>query len=251
MQGLARRPEGEGGGGAGRDDFGTAGQTGADVRPRGGCGRRSRQRRGCEFDAVDDRPEPSVALCQLRLAFEQFADLGFHQLLVEHLATGDAVDLCAQCRYPVFISLLQARLACRSSADQIVPQHQIGRGEKVADGDRCQGRAEERCKPWADGEVTDLVAARNDDGVRLAASSENSSLTSIFHGTELPYRSNCDMADYTLLGLTKLFGCLVKAEIVAIQGLLAAGSPRRQKKARSAGRPGKNFYGNWRGFAVR
>ena len=79
-----------------RADVGLVGRQGS------GC----RQRRGVQFDPVEDRSEPAVALRQLRLPFKKLADLGFHQLLVEHLAAGDAVDLRAQRRDAVFVGLL-------------------------------------------------------------------------------------------------------------------------------------------------
>ena len=78
------------------------------------------------FGAFEHRAEAAMALAELALALEQFADLGFHQLLVEQLAAGDAVDLRAQCRDAVLIGLLHARLPGGGGADQIVAQHQIG-----------------------------------------------------------------------------------------------------------------------------
>ena len=105
----------------------------------------------------------------LRLALEQFADLGLHQLLVEHLAAGDAVDLRAQRRDAVLIGLLQARLPRGRGVDQVVPEHEIGGREQVADGDRRERRAGERGKPRSDLEMADVVAARDDDRVRFLA----------------------------------------------------------------------------------
>ncbi len=79
------------------------------------------------FGAFQHRPEATVALRQLAICrVEQLGDLGLHQLLVEQLAAGDAIDLRAQCRDAVLVGLLHARLARRRGADQIVAQDQIG-----------------------------------------------------------------------------------------------------------------------------
>ena len=61
---------------------------------------------------------------------QKFGDLGFHHLLVEHLAAGDAVDLRAQRRDAVLIGVLHARLPRDGGADQIVAQHEIGGGQE-------------------------------------------------------------------------------------------------------------------------
>ena len=156
------------------------------------------------LDPVEDRTEAAVALRQLRLALEQLSDLGLHQLLVQHLSVGDAVDLGAQCRDAVFVGLLQTRLAGRSSADEVVPEDKVGCGEQVAYRDGGEGGAEKGRQPGSDREVTDLIAARNDDRVGLSAFSEDGGLTCVFHQTALPYRVLGDRTHYTLLGLTKL-----------------------------------------------
>ena len=109
---------------------------------------------------------------KLRLAVQEFGDLLLHQLLVEQLAAGDAVDLGAQRRNAVLVGLLDARLASRARADQVVAQDEVGGGKKVADGNREQRRAGERGDPRPNGEVPDVVAARNDDRVRLFTPAE-------------------------------------------------------------------------------
>ncbi len=114
-----------------------------------------------------------MALRQLRLPLEQLADLGLHQLLVEHLAAGDAVDLRAQRRDAVLIGLLQARLARRGRVDQVVPEHEVGGREQIADGHCGERRAGDGGQPGTDLEMTDIVAARDDDRVRLLAPAED------------------------------------------------------------------------------
>ncbi len=125
-------------------------------------------------EPVGDRRQAAVALGEPGLAFEQLADLGFHQLLVEHLPAGDAVDLRAQRRDAVLIGLLQACLPRRRGVDQIVPEHQIGGREQ---GSRCAiaAKAEpaSRRQPRPDLEMTDIVAARDDDRVRFSAPAED------------------------------------------------------------------------------
>ena len=113
-----------------------------------------------------------MACRQLRLPVQQLADLVLHQLLVEQLAAGDAVDLGAQRRDAILVGLLHARLARRAGADQVVAQDEVGGGEQVADGDREQRRAGEGGEPRPDGEMPDLVAARDDDRVRLFTPAE-------------------------------------------------------------------------------
>ena len=122
--------------------------------------------------AIQHRVQPAVPRRQLGLAVEQLGDLLFHQLLVEQLAAGDAVDLRPQRRDAVFIGLLDARLARRAGADQIVAQNEIGGGEQIADGDRQQRRAAKCGKPRPDGEMPDIVAMRDDDGVWLFTPAE-------------------------------------------------------------------------------
>src|SRR5690606_25738375 len=145
--------------------------------------------------------EPAVALRQLRLSLQQLADLGFHKLLVEHLPAGDAVDLCAQRRDTILIGLLQARLTRHRRVDQVVSEDQVGRGEQVADGHCCKRRSPDDNQPWMNLEMADVVAARDNYRVRFFPSAEDRWPTC--HWNELPYRHNCDEADYTSLGLTK------------------------------------------------
>jgi len=120
----------------------------------------------------------------LGLALDQFADFGFHQLLVEQLAAGDAVDLTAQRRNTVFVGLLHARLPRRGRADEVVAQHQIGGCEKVAHRNGGERRAGQACNPWTQGEVPDFIASGDDDGVRLLALAEYRGLSGWFHGNE-------------------------------------------------------------------
>ena len=110
---------------------------------------------------------------QLRLPFEQLADLGFHQLLVEHLPAGDAVDLRTQRRDAVFVSLLQTRLPRCRRVDQIVSQHEVGGRQQVADGHCRECRTGEGDQPRMDLEMTDVIAARDDDRVRFLAPAED------------------------------------------------------------------------------
>ena len=114
-----------------------------------------------------------MALCQLRLPFDKLADLRFHQLLVEHLPAGDAVDLRAQRRDAVLVSLLKARLPRSGRVDQVVPEHEVGSRKQVADGHRRERRTANGDQPRMDLEMTDVVAARDDDRVRFLAPAED------------------------------------------------------------------------------
>ena len=114
-----------------------------------------------------------MALPDLGLPLDQLADLCLHQLLVEHLPAGDAVDLRAQRRNAVLICLLQARLPRRCSVDQVVSEHEVGRRQKIADGYCGEGRADGGDQPRTDLEMTDIIAPRNDDRVRFLAPAED------------------------------------------------------------------------------
>jgi hypothetical protein len=72
--------------------------------------------------------------------------------------------------------------------------------------------------------MTDVVAARDDDRVRFFPSAENRRPNC--HWNELPYRYNCDTADYTSLGLTKPLAGAGSAILVRISS-----SARGQNKA--------------------
>ena len=109
---------------------------------------------------------------KLRLPLEEFGDLLLHQLLVEQLAAGDAVDLRTQRRDAVLIGLLDARLASRARPDQVVAQDEVGGGEKVADGNREECGAGNCGDPRPNGEMPDVVAAGDDDRVRLFTPAE-------------------------------------------------------------------------------
>ena len=135
-------------------------------RHRSGLGKRA------GLAALQHRPDAAMALGQLRLARQQLAHLALHQLLVEQLAAGDAVDLGAQRGNAVLVGLLHARLAGRRGAEQVVAQHQVAGRQEVADGHRRERRAGQGGDPRADREMPDLVAARDDDRVRLPAPAE-------------------------------------------------------------------------------
>ena len=109
---------------------------------------------------------------KLGLAIEQLGDLVLHQLLIEKLAAGDAIDLCAQRRDAVLVGLLDARLARRRGADQVVAQDEIGGGKQITDGNRQKRRATKCNQPRPDREMPDRVAMRDDDGVGLFAPAE-------------------------------------------------------------------------------
>ena len=110
---------------------------------------------------------------KLGLAVEEFGDFLLHQLLVEQLAAGDAVDLGAQRRNAILIGLLHACLPRRGGADEIVAQHEVGRRQQIAYGNRRQRRAYERGKPGAYGEMPYLIAPGDDDRVGFSASAED------------------------------------------------------------------------------
>ena len=62
---------------------------------------------------------------KLCLALKQFADLGFHELLVKHLAAGDAIHLRTKRGDAVLIRLLQPRLTSGGRTDEVIPQDQV------------------------------------------------------------------------------------------------------------------------------
>ena len=75
-----------------------------------------------------------------------------------------------------------------------------------------------KCRqPGPDGEMADLVAAGDDDRVGSRAFRRPSTDQHV-HRTELPYRVICDMGDYTLLGLTKLFTS--RPKLLPVKGCL-------------------------------
>src|SRR5690606_19779639 len=82
--------------------------------------------------ATEQRSETAMSLGQLRLALQKLAHLALHELLVEQLAAGDAVDLRAQGGNPIFIGLLHPRLPRNRGADQVVAQDEVGGGEQVS-----------------------------------------------------------------------------------------------------------------------
>jgi hypothetical protein len=94
-------------------------------------------------------------------------------LLIEQLAAGDPVDLCAQRRDAVLIGLLKPCLAGDRGADQVVAQDQIGSGEQIADGKGGDDRAGKRGHPRPDGEVAYLVASGDDDRMRFGPFAEH------------------------------------------------------------------------------
>ena len=152
------------------------------------AGRRRRRGQGGAYrlGPFEQWPKPAMAQGQLRLSLQQFAYLCFHKLLVEQLPAGDAVDLRAQRRDAVLISLLHARLPRRGRPDQVVAQHEIGGSHQVAHCERGKCRAGKHRQPGSKGEVLDVVAAGDDHHMRLFAPAEHCRLTSLFHGTELP-----------------------------------------------------------------
>ena len=111
---------------------------------------------------------------QRHLLLQQLFDLVLDDLLVEKLATGDAVDLGAQGGDPVFIFMLHARLAGHGATDQIVAQDEIGGRREIADGEKTEDEADgERRHPGLEGHVANLVAACQNDDVLLRAFAEN------------------------------------------------------------------------------
>ena len=147
-----------------------------------------------------------MALGKRKLLLHQLLDLLLHDLLVEELAAGDAIDLRAQRGDAVLVVMLHAGLACHGGADQVVAQDEIGGGGKVADGEHA-GKAEaDGGHPGADGHVTDLVAACQDHDMPLRALSEDAVFRTLRHPfTPRPILLVSAWENYTLLGLIEPF----------------------------------------------
>ncbi len=87
-----------------------------------------------------------MARGERHLLLHQLVDLVFDHLLVEKLTRGDAVDLRAKRGDAVFIIMLHAGLARHGGADQVVAQHEIGRGKEITDRQR-RRRSRRRALP--------------------------------------------------------------------------------------------------------
>ncbi len=86
-----------------------------------------------------------------------------HDLLVEKLARGDAVDLRTQRRDPVFIFMLDTRLPGNRCAQKVVAQDQIGRRAEIS---HCQCRGHRNAQsrhPRLDRQMPNLVARCQDE----------------------------------------------------------------------------------------
>src|SRR5262249_41008367 len=149
--------------------------------------------------AVENRAEPAVTGGELGLPFQQLGNLVLHELLVEELTAGDAVDLRPQRRDAILIGLLHASLARQVRTDQVIAQHEVGCREQVADGDRKERRSCERGQPGPDREMPYLIAAGDDDRMGFFTPAEDRGPTRCAHGPCFPTAGDRE-PDYTLLG---------------------------------------------------
>ena len=62
------------------------------------------------------------------LSRHEVCDTAFDRLLVQHLATGDQIDLGTKSGNTVFIRMLHARMTGKRRTHEIIAQKQIGTG---------------------------------------------------------------------------------------------------------------------------
>ena len=117
------------------------------------------------------------------LLFHQLVDFFLHHLLIQQLARGDAVHLGAQRRDAVFIFVLHARLPRHRRADQVVAQDEIGSGKQVTDGHGAGDTDTQRRHPRPDRHMPDLVAAGENQDMRLGTFSEYAVFRPVGHGS--------------------------------------------------------------------